>query len=154
MNKTCEFCGENIPEYRIISSKVEGAIGSRIENDTSHNMFKCASNLKKQKDALAAELSEIKHKEDVYKGVSNNEWLLSLNSYQRVNLLWLFEVIGYPVSNQNMVEPLQHLNTGDWLGEIALKLKCFDKTSQPPNVSVEQLRFNIEHWINQRIKNG
>ena len=59
-------------------------------------------------------------------------WTLTLNRYQRDNLLWLLNRIGYPWDNPHRVDDLGELanaggprslqGDGDWLGEIAQML--------------------------------
>lgn len=65
-------------------------------------------------------------------------WVLVLNPYQRDNLLWLLNLVGYGgkvddaeadktmarnYGNLPGVGPFQLANTGDWVGEVAIKLK-------------------------------
>jgi hypothetical protein len=47
-----------------------------------------------------------------------NTWTLTLNEYQRNNLLFLLNVCGYPYSNPHII-PEMNFDTGDWIGEIA-----------------------------------
>ena len=47
-----------------------------------------------------------------------NTWTLTLNEYQRNNLLLLLNVCGYPHGNPHTI-PEMNFDTGDWIGEIA-----------------------------------
>lgn len=54
-------------------------------------------------------------------------WVLTLNKYQRDNLLFLLNMCGYPGYDDGDrryagVEPFTIVHNGDWLGEIALML--------------------------------
>ena len=62
------------------------------------------------------------------------EWTITLDRYQRNNLLLLLNVCGYP--NGCGVEPFTLANTGDWLGEIALMLS---KNSEDPDGRLEDI---------------
>lgn len=75
------------------------------------------------------------------------EWSIVLNKYQRDNLLWLLNAIGYPRLD-HVVEPFNCANTGDWVGELALMLRgpdgeCFVTEKDRPNTSFEDLRRSI-----------
>lgn len=50
----------------------------------------------------------------------DGSWTITLNSYQRNNLLALFNYLGYPYGNRLALKdcPLM-CDTGDWFGEIA-----------------------------------
>lgn len=50
--------------------------------------------------------------------VQHNVWTLTLNRYQRDNLLYLLNVCGYPYGNPHAI-PEMNFDTGDWIGEIA-----------------------------------
>ena len=85
-------------------------------------------------------------------------YILSLNKYQRDNLLWLLNLCGYP-AKVGYVEPFQYANTGDWLGEVAIMLSK-DNRKEPiidehdrPSVSRQDIQHSIERWIsNTRTK--
>lgn len=47
-------------------------------------------------------------------------WVLVLDRYQRDNLLSLINTLGFPYSNP--IEPFNILNSGDWVGELAIML--------------------------------
>lgn len=49
---------------------------------------------------------------------TKTEWTITLNKYQRDNLLWLIHVCGYPHGNKYQVPRFGGANTGDWLGEV------------------------------------
>lgn len=68
---------------------------------------------------------------------SKRRWVLVLNHYQRDNLLWLLNLVGYGavsddpaddgVQEKNYghagpVKPFDVANNGDWLGEISIML--------------------------------
>ena len=69
------------------------------------------------------------------------EWTITLNSYQRNNLLLLLNICGYP-SNCG-VEPFTLANTGDWLGEIALMLS--KNPENPDGLLEDTAATNISH---------
>lgn len=81
-------------------------------------------------------------------------WVLALNRYQRDNLLWLLNAVGYPVDGE-AVEPFTLANTGDWVGEVALMLMkvedgerasmVIDENDQP-NTSAAELRARVARW--------
>lgn len=49
-------------------------------------------------------------------------WTISLNQYERNNLLWLFRVIGWDTHNRS--HPLlEALHTGEWVGGIGFQLQ-------------------------------
>lgn len=81
-------------------------------------------------------------------------WTVLLNEYQRNNLLFLLNCIGYPRDESLIVEPLSFLNNGDWLGEIVQKLESpgSDKdwrqrlVSDKANVTRDDLRTQIAMW--------
>lgn len=82
-------------------------------------------------------------------------WVLTLNKYQRDNLLWLCAAIGYPspefVGEDNLVEPFHLANTGDWVGEIANMLMedgaiAMPRPGDDPNMSIKELRKAVDYW--------
>lgn len=81
------------------------------------------------------------------------KWHLTLDKYQRDNLLWLLNACGYP--GGDAVPPFTHANTGDWLGEVALMLA---RPGEPPiitsrdspNHSFGTLREWVQHWVKHR----
>lgn len=77
-------------------------------------------------------------------------WGITLNKYQRDNLLSVILMAGYPYQQRDgwLVEPLGALNTGDWLGEVFLMLTAFsaDLDDLRPNVRPDEMRKRIrEH---------
>lgn len=81
-------------------------------------------------------------------------WVLALNRYQRDNLLWLLNAVGYPVGGQ-AVEPFTLANTGDWVGEVAqmlTKVEDGERASMVidahdrPNASAAELRAMVARW--------
>ena len=48
-------------------------------------------------------------------------WTLTLNKYQRDNLLWLINACGWPWG-VHTVSPFGCANTGDWIGEVGWML--------------------------------
>lgn len=88
--------------------------------------------------------------------VRTKEWTLVLDQYQRDNLLWLINAIGFPGSDRHgnivkSVEPLGFCNTDDWLGEVgnALAYPGEDPVlgqNDHPNVSIDQLRKYMNEW--------
>jgi hypothetical protein len=81
-------------------------------------------------------------------------WVLCLNRYQRDNLLWLLNAIGYPYGTTK-VEPFTLANTGDWVGELTqmlMKVEGLNKSltidpNDHPNMSLEELRRQIDRWV-------
>lgn len=79
-------------------------------------------------------------------------WTIRLNKYQRDNLVWLFNAIGYPNSaSEPGVEPFTLANTGDWVGEIPNMLakpgqSCVLDEKDQPNKSIADLRSDVERW--------
>lgn len=86
-------------------------------------------------------------------------WGLVLNKYQRDNLLFLLNIIGY---GAEPIEPFNLLNTGDWVGEIALALSkpigdfhlgresITIQDDDRPNISREYLITLIKQWENRK----
>jgi hypothetical protein len=75
---------------------------------------------------------------------AERQWHLTLNEYQRANLLWLLcDLVGYGRSG---VEPFTYANTGDWAGEIPNMLRDDHRvdTEHKPNVSVEDIQRRVE----------
>lgn len=72
-------------------------------------------------------------------------WHITLNGYQRSNLLWLMcDLVGYCKPG---VEPFTFANTGDWAGEIPNMLRDdHRKVIESPNTSVDQVRQRVEEW--------
>lgn len=88
------------------------------------------------------------------------EWTLRLNKYQRDNLLWLLNCVGYP-AGINTVEPLNFANTGDWVGELAWMLAPTGGTSlqlgepgDSSNISFSALRERVDCWLKERTGGG
>ena len=107
---------------------------------------------------------------------ANRVWVLVLNAYQRDNLLWLLNVIGYPVGesdewvskhgihNDKEVKPFHLANTGDWVGEIAIALGAFEpepfeatdmstRRTRKPNMTAHSLEQDVKHWLDITRKN-
>jgi hypothetical protein len=75
----------------------------------------------------------------------DSEWQITLNSYERANLLWLLcDLLGY---SRDGVVPFTYANTGDWVGQIANKLRVDhnDPNDQPQSnvtkLSPDELRM-------------
>lgn len=83
-----------------------------------------------------------------------DSWVIELNKYHRDNLIWLFNVIGYPGGKG--VEPFHFANTGDWVGEIPLMLRKPLQSSpvlendDHSNKSIENLKSDIEYWLKRK----
>ena len=64
--------------------------------------------------------------------MGDDSWTLTLNRYQRDNLLLLLNAVGYPGNtgwNNPHIDPkLRHRNTGDWVGEVAIMLRRSDNS--------------------------
>jgi hypothetical protein len=65
------------------------------------------------------------------------ESAVELTPYQRANLRWALEVIGYPYGNENARPCAASLNTGDWVGEIHQLLVHSTKEPAPNGFSVD-----------------
>jgi len=103
-------------------------------------------------------------------------WVLVLNTYQRDNLLWLLNMIGYgkpenllidPIAPDWTITPFHLLNTGDWVGEVAQKLGEFDserpalykeerdalgkRRGRNPNKTAKELMHDFKAWIDRRL---
>lgn len=85
--------------------------------------------------------------------MSDGEWKLTLNRYQRDNLLWLLNCLGYP-AGVNTVEPFGLANSGDWVGEIAWMLAPqggtalqFGEPEDVSNLSFTALRERVAFWL-------
>lgn len=80
-------------------------------------------------------------------------WVIELTKYHRDNLLWLFNVCGYPWGHG--LDPFTMANTGDWSGEIPNMLAkpgqdCVLDHTDHPNKSVTELREQIESWLKSK----
>ena len=80
---------------------------------------------------------------------TENIWKLELNEYQRNNLLWLLNLIGYPYPHAESVQPFNLANTGDWVGEVATMLRDRDGTmiARGSIQSVDEIRKAVELWM-------
>jgi len=84
-------------------------------------------------------------------------WTITLNEYQRSNLLWLMcDIAGYD-RKETLVPGLQ---TGDWAGEIPNALRChehdssrYEESAHRPNVSVEDARKWILASVREQARN-
>ncbi len=70
------------------------------------------------------------------------EWKLTLDKYQRDNLLSLLNACGYPYGQGG--PPFTVANTGDWMGEITLMLADEDGSiiigkNDRPNATPKEL---------------
>lgn len=103
----------------------------------------------------------------------SQRWIIQLNRYQRDNLLWLFTAIrGWYTDRWESIWPFNHLNTGDWAGEIPNMLGRVDQptskhgtldpsdATQPyqtqlnkdhPNSTMQALREDVQGWMDQKI---
>lgn len=78
-------------------------------------------------------------------------WTITLNRYERDNLLSVFALGGYV--GDTSVSPFTMLNSGDWFGQVPQKLMSQDDWNKPvsdlihPNVGIETMRNNIGKWI-------
>lgn len=69
-------------------------------------------------------------------------WALSLNRYQRDNLLWLLNCVGWPAGNVQRRDGLNDYNSGDWVGEIALMLGKVERWDKGGPVEVYEVDAN------------
>jgi hypothetical protein len=97
-------------------------------------------------------------------------WVLTLNKYQRDNLLFLLNMCGYPGYDDGDrryagVEPFTIVHNGDWLGEIALMLSkplpegqfadqftegaetCLIDAGDHPNTTIEEVRKRVAEFL-------
>jgi hypothetical protein len=99
-------------------------------------------------------------------------WVLTLNEYQRNNLLFLLNLCGYPWTEQDPgVEPFTIMNNGDWLGEIAIMLGkvTFDgyvperkewvttetqslQKGETANATRDHVKWQLDFWLKQQIE--
>jgi hypothetical protein len=83
-------------------------------------------------------------------------WKTTFSKYERDNLLFLLNMIGYPYTEA--VEPFNLLNNGDWLGQIVQKLKGPNgEIVIGPNdycnaVSKSYLKESIQKWKERPTK--
>lgn len=66
-------------------------------------------------------------------------WVLSLNRYQRDNLLLLLNAVGFPAGNPHADPALRRYFTGDWNGEVVYMLAKPDRAEphRPPILVVD-----------------
>lgn len=79
----------------------------------------------------------------------DREWNLTLDRYERDNLLALLNALGYPYPRAERIDALAPLNNGDWVGQIALKLMRTDgsyviDSEDRPNVPLAFLKERID----------
>lgn len=86
---------------------------------------------------------------------TQNIWSLDLNEYQRNNLLWLLNLIGYPYPKAEAVQPFDLANTGDWVGEVAMMLRDKDGNliSKESIESVGNIQKAVDNWVEAEAKN-
>ena len=72
-------------------------------------------------------------------------YIVHLDKYERDNLVWLFDLIGYPAPTKP-VEPFNRAHTGDWLGQIASKLECHKGVGEPL-MPKEELQEEVAGWV-------
>lgn len=73
-------------------------------------------------------------------------WHITLNKYQRDNLITLLmDYIGWGGQDKG-IEPFNLAHTGDWTGEIAQKLD--PAISAKPNVTKGEMEERFRMWLN------
>lgn len=90
----------------------------------------------------------------------HEKWTLTLDRYERDNLLSVFALGGCLVSGVS-VPPFTMLDSGDWFGQIPQKLVSEQEWRQlgegkdfiQPNVPVETMRGQVAMWIAQVVIN-
>ncbi len=82
---------------------------------------------------------------------TQNVWKLELNEYQRNNLLWLLNLVGYPYPHADSVQPFNLANTGDWVGEVATMLRDKDgkmiADADGTHETTQTIRDGVERWM-------
>lgn len=65
---------------------------------------------------------------------TQDTWTITLNRYQRNNLLYMLNSMGYPYGNPYTIPDIpMSYNTGDWFGEIANMLGGILEGGEPYN---------------------
>ena len=78
-------------------------------------------------------------------------WRITLNRYQRDNLLMLFAACGYPVAGlSGSVPPFTFMNNGDWVGEIPNMLAIGPKF-EGANTDLDRLKYAVTMWKTEKI---
>jgi len=82
---------------------------------------------------------------------AERQWVVALYRYHRDNLLFLLNAVGYGAP---AVAPFHVMNTGDWVGEIALMLADDDGSvvARKANIDREELRRRIDVWVETEVK--
>jgi len=62
----------------------------------------------------------------------NKKYTVEFDQYERSNLLWLFELMGYGKGNPG-VFPFTLAHNGDWVGQLYYKLKGDTEDRQTAN---------------------
>lgn len=143
MNNTCV---KRIYGRRGLTSKECGRRGIFQEN----SKWFCGIHNPERRRVLDKARQE-KYEKAQKEGKMSEEWVLTLNKYQRDNLLWLLNACGYPYPEG--IVPFTLANTGDWLGEIAIMLdpggnqKLAD--GDRPNHSIDQLRNDVDLFLSR-----
>jgi hypothetical protein len=89
-------------------------------------------------------LKDAAWRDDLKARVGSKPWpytTIQLDDYQKANLKWLIELCGYPYGGG--VSPFTFANTGDWLGEIYLRL---GESKRAPNMTKESVVESIRSW--------
>lgn len=88
-------------------------------------------------------------------GPGNERWTVTLDRYERNNLMLLLEVCGYYHYNRKReenpsVEPFTLMNTGDWLGQVFWKLQRPEgvEGDDQANVTADEVRQRVGDWLN------
>jgi|SRR5579872_1419247 len=107
-------------------------------DDSRQTLYECANELD---EAIA------QHKPAPPDGT----WELTLNKYQRDNLMWLIGLCGYPYPENEPIGDFPLANTGDWLGEVYNPLAPGGDVS--PNISRQSVqdRIDCSHEISRRL---
>lgn len=83
-------------------------------------------------------------------------YVISLDDYERANLLWLLAMIGYsngdPPNLPVGIEPFTLCNNGDWVGQIANKLQSKRMHNTYNLRTVPNGLFDLQNRINEWIK--
>lgn len=92
---------------------------------------------------LRGEVSILKQELTQYRNQAGESVTITLNGYERANLLWYIGLIGY---QGDPLEPFSFCNTGDWVGQIWWKVNGETPPEHKPNRSRFELEKQVAQW--------